>query len=102
MCCLVIPLTLSNGSMSSVYYSSFCLQRLCQEGGQTLARCAEWESLLEFALTGWKCASELPQWDTASHNAIRDHCYSTLAKHCNTALRHHQPAPSKAREMLRR
>lgn len=77
-------------------------KRSCQEGGQTLERCGEWESLLEFALTGWKIASELPQWDTARHNTIRDHCYFTLAKHCSTALRHHQPAPSKAREMLRR
>lgn len=84
------------------YLFIFLSQRSCQEGGQTLERCGEWESLLEFALTGWRCTSELPQWDTASHNVIREHCYSMLAKHCSTALRHHQPAPSKVREMLRR
>ncbi|XP_012692754.1 uncharacterized protein LOC105908739 [Clupea harengus] len=84
------------------YPHLLAFKRSCQEGGQTLERCGEWESLLEFALTGWRCTSELPQWDTASHNVIREHCYSMLAKHCSTALRHHQPAPSKVREMLRR
>ncbi|KAG5261883.1 hypothetical protein AALO_G00289650 [Alosa alosa] len=77
-------------------------KRSCQEGGQTLARRGEWESLLEFALTGWRYVSELPQWDTARHNTGREHCYTALARHCSMALRHHQPAPSKAREMLRR
>ncbi|KAL2087528.1 hypothetical protein ACEWY4_016356 [Coilia grayii] len=84
------------------YPHLLAFKRSCQEGSQTLVRCGDWESVLEFALAGWRCTSELPHWDTASHNELREHCYATLAKHCSTALRHHQPAPSKAREILRR
>ncbi|XP_029925207.1 uncharacterized protein LOC115371793 isoform X2 [Myripristis murdjan] len=74
----------------------------CQEWGQVLLRNKEWDSVLEHALMAWRYTSELPQWDTVSHNALREQCYSTLAAHCLTALQHYRPEPSRGRELLRR
>ncbi|XP_063067902.1 uncharacterized protein LOC134459472 [Engraulis encrasicolus] len=84
------------------YPHLLAFKRSCQEGGQTLVRTGDWESVLEFVLAGWRCTSELPQWDTTGHNVLRQHCYSALARHCSIALRHHQPPANKAREILRR
>ncbi|XP_041726712.2 uncharacterized protein LOC121556886 isoform X2 [Coregonus clupeaformis] len=74
----------------------------CQEWGQLLLQNQEWESALEHALVAWRYTSELPQWDTSSHNSVREQCYSMLAAHCITALQHYRPEPSKARELHRR
>ncbi|XP_024150226.1 uncharacterized protein LOC112160094 [Oryzias melastigma] len=74
----------------------------CQEWGQVLLRNQEWDSLLEFCLMAWRYTGELPQWDTESHNALRDQCYGALAAHGLAALRHYHPAASRGRELLRR
>ncbi|KAJ8004104.1 hypothetical protein DPEC_G00155310 [Dallia pectoralis] len=74
----------------------------CQEWGQLLLRNEEWESALEHALVAGRYTSELPQWDTSSHNLVREQCYNTLAAHSISALQHYCPEPSKARELLRR
>ncbi|XP_034533300.1 uncharacterized protein LOC117808005 [Notolabrus celidotus] len=74
----------------------------CQEWGQVLLRNKEWDAALEHALTAWRYTSELPQWDTASHNALREQCYSILAAHGLTALQHYQPEARRGRELLRR
>ncbi|XP_021463996.2 uncharacterized protein LOC110527184 isoform X2 [Oncorhynchus mykiss] len=74
----------------------------CQEWGQLLLQNEEWESALEHALVAWRYTSELPQWDTSSHNLVREQCYSMLAAHCITALQHYCPDPSKAIELHRR
>lgn len=50
----------------------------------------------------WRYVSELPQWDTANHNALREQCYGILAANCLSALQHYQPAASRGRELLRR
>ncbi|XP_078788233.1 uncharacterized protein LOC101172060 isoform X2 [Oryzias latipes] len=73
----------------------------CQEWGQVLLRNQEWDSLLEFCLMAWRYTSELPQWDTESHNALRDQCYGALAAHKLAALQHYHPSPSRGRELLR-
>ncbi|XP_045553913.1 uncharacterized protein isoform X1 [Salmo salar] len=74
----------------------------CQEWGQLLLQNEEWESTLEHALVAWRYTSELPQWDTSSHNSVREQCYIMLAAHCITALQHYCPDPSKAIELHRR
>ncbi|XP_028255806.1 uncharacterized protein LOC114432167 [Parambassis ranga] len=74
----------------------------CQEWGQVLLRNKEWDAVLEHSLMAWRYTSELPQWDTASHNALREQCYSILAAHSLTALQHYCPEPSRGRELLRR
>lgn len=74
----------------------------CQEGGRALLQCEGWDSVLEHSLVAWRYTSELPQWDTGSHNAVREQCFGTLAAHCLTALHHQPPQPSKATELLRR
>lgn len=58
--------------------------------------------MLEHALMAWRYVSELPQWDTANHNALREQCYGILAANCLSALQHYQPAASRGRELLRR
>lgn len=58
--------------------------------------------MLEHALVAWRYTSELPQWDTASHNALREQCYGVLAANSLAALRHYRPRPGRARELLRR
>ncbi|XP_030007189.1 uncharacterized protein LOC115431074 [Sphaeramia orbicularis] len=74
----------------------------CQEWGQVLLRNKEWDSVLEHTLMAWRITSELPQWDTASHNALREQCYNILATHSLTALQHYRPTPNRGRELLRR
>ncbi|TKS66305.1 hypothetical protein D9C73_000361 [Collichthys lucidus] len=74
----------------------------CQEWGQVLLRNKEWDAALEHALMAWRYTSELPQWDTASHNALREQCYGILAAHSLSALQHYHPEPSRGRELLRR
>ncbi|CAJ1087092.1 uncharacterized protein LOC122976236 isoform X2 [Xyrichtys novacula] len=74
----------------------------CQEWGQVLLRNKEWDAVLEHTLMAWRYTSELPQWDTANHNALREQCYSILAAHSLTALQHYQPEPNRGRELLRR
>ncbi|XP_042369111.1 uncharacterized protein LOC121962861 [Plectropomus leopardus] len=74
----------------------------CQEWGQVLLRNKEWDAVLEHTLMAWRYTSELPQWDTASHNALKEQCYSILAAHSLTALQHLHPGPDRGRELLRR
>lgn len=74
----------------------------CQEWGQALLRNKEWDGALEHALMAWRYTSELPQWDTANHNTLREQCYSILAAHSLTALQHYHPEPNRGRELLRR
>lgn len=74
----------------------------CQEWGQVLLRNKEWDAVLEHTLMAWRYTSELPQWDTVNHNALREQCYSILAAHSLTALQHYHPEPIRGRELLRR
>ncbi|KAG7265247.1 hypothetical protein CRUP_033648 [Coryphaenoides rupestris] len=78
----------------------------CQEWGTVLLRSGQWDLALEYGLLAWRYAGELPTWDTAGHNTLREHCYAALAAHCLAALRrrHGDAAtePAKARELLRR
>ncbi|XP_029378141.1 uncharacterized protein LOC115056042 [Echeneis naucrates] len=74
----------------------------CQEWGQVLLRNKEWDALLEHTLMAWRYTSELPQWDTTTHNALREQCYSILAAHSLTALQHYHPEPNRGSELLRR
>lgn len=78
------------------------LQVSCQEWGQVLLRNKEWDAALEHALLACRYTSELPQWDTSSHNGLREQCYSILAAHSLTALQHYHPDGSRGRELLRR
>ncbi|XP_073682448.1 uncharacterized protein [Garra rufa] len=77
-------------------------KRSCQDGGRLLLQNAEWEKLLEFVQTACRYTSELPQWETSTHNALREHCYNTLAAFCTAALQKLRPAARRARELLRR
>lgn len=74
----------------------------CQEWGQVLLRNQEWDAVLEHALMAWRFASELPQWETASHNALREQCFSILAVQSQAALQHYSPPATRGRELLRR
>ncbi|XP_060888805.1 uncharacterized protein LOC132959648 [Labrus mixtus] len=74
----------------------------CQEWGQVLLRNKEWDAVMEHTLMAWRYTSELPQWDTANHNALREQCYGILAAHSLTALQHYKPESSRGRELLRR
>ncbi|KAM8871687.1 uncharacterized protein ACB058_003857 [Synchiropus picturatus] len=74
----------------------------CYEWGQLLLRNKEWDCVLEHALVAWRYTSELPQWDTANHNVLREQCYDILAAHILTALQHFQPEPKRGQEILRR
>ncbi|XP_031708090.1 uncharacterized protein LOC116386195 [Anarrhichthys ocellatus] len=74
----------------------------CQEWGHVLLRNKEWDAVLEHTLMAWRYTSELPQWDTANHNALREQCYGILAAHSLAALQHHHPGPDRGRELLRR
>ncbi|KAJ8256246.1 hypothetical protein COCON_G00201100 [Conger conger] len=74
----------------------------CQEGGRLLLQSQQWEAALEHALVAWRYTSELPQWDTAGHNAVKEQCYALLASHCSTALQRAPPAAARAGELLRR
>lgn len=74
----------------------------CQEWGQVLLRNKEWDVLLEYSLMAWRYTSELPQWDTTSHNALREQCYSILATYSLAALQHYRPQLTRGQELLRR
>ncbi|XP_045911854.1 uncharacterized protein LOC123974890 [Micropterus dolomieu] len=74
----------------------------CQEWGQVLLRNKEWDAVLEHTMMAWRYTSELPQWDTANHNTLREQCYSILASHSLTALQHYHPETSRGHELLRR
>ncbi|XP_028991519.1 uncharacterized protein LOC114846704 [Betta splendens] len=74
----------------------------CQEWGQVLLRNKEWDAVLEHTLMAWRYTSELPQWDTANHNALREQCYNILAANGLAALQHYSPELCRGRELLRR
>ncbi|KAJ8253483.1 hypothetical protein GJAV_G00213440 [Gymnothorax javanicus] len=74
----------------------------CQEGGRLLLQSQQWEAALEHTLVAWRYTSELPQWDTASHNSVKEQCYGVLAAHCASALQRAPPRAGKAGELLRR
>lgn len=74
----------------------------CQEWGQVLLRNQDWDAVLEHTLMAWRFTSELPQWETSSHNALREQCFSILATQCQAALQHYSPPASRGRELLRR
>lgn len=74
----------------------------CQEWGQVLLRNHQWDVVLEHTLMAWRLTSELPQWDTASHNGLREQCFSVLAAQSQSALQHYSPPSSRGRELLRR
>nr|XP_057906529.1 uncharacterized protein LOC131103958 [Doryrhamphus excisus] len=74
----------------------------CQEWGQVLLQNKEWNAVLEHTLLAWRYTSELPQWDTVSHNALREQCYRILAAQCLTALQRHCPTNRRGYELLRR
>ncbi|KAJ8350330.1 hypothetical protein SKAU_G00254600 [Synaphobranchus kaupii] len=74
----------------------------CQEGGRLLLQSKRWEAALEYTLVAWRYTSKLPQWDTVSHNAVKEQCYGVLAAHCAAALQHGPPGAGKAAELLRR
>ncbi|XP_047432654.1 uncharacterized protein LOC125000931 [Mugil cephalus] len=74
----------------------------CQEWGQVLLENKEWEAALEHSLMAWRYAGDLPQWDTANHNALREQCYGILAAHSLAALQHYRPDPSRGLELLKR
>lgn len=74
----------------------------CQEWGQVLLRNQDWESVLEHTLMAWRFTSELPQWDTSSHNALREQCFSVLSAQSQAALQHYCPTASRGHELLRR
>ena len=68
-----------------------------------LLRGAQWGSALEYGLMAWRCAAELPRWDTPGHNALRDQCFAALAAVCLAALRRRGDAgPAHGRALLRR
>ncbi|TNN47705.1 hypothetical protein EYF80_042082 [Liparis tanakae] len=73
-----------------------------KEWGQVLLRNKEWDAVLEHTLMAWRYTSELPRWDTASHNALPEQCYGVLAAHSLAALQHLHPAPDRGHELLRR
>ncbi|KAM6945318.1 uncharacterized protein FYW47_017610 [Aplochiton taeniatus] len=74
----------------------------CEEWSQVLLRDKAWESALEHALMAWRSTSELPHWDTATHNALREQCYCVLATQCSAALQHYRPRAGKGQDLLRR
>ncbi|XP_072305304.1 uncharacterized protein [Eucyclogobius newberryi] len=74
----------------------------CQEWGNVLLRNQEWDVVLEHTLMAWRFTCELPQWDTVSHNALREQCFSILASQSQAALQHYSPPASRGRELLRR
>ncbi|KAG9339452.1 hypothetical protein JZ751_023589 [Albula glossodonta] len=76
--------------------------RVCQEGGKLLLQREQWEAALEYTLVAWRYTSKLPQWDTPSHNSLREQCYRLLSAHGVAALRHRPLRADKAQELLRR
>ncbi len=99
VCCLINCVLLCRPDLLPPYPPP---QVSCQEWGQVLLRNKEWDAVLEHTLMAWRYTSELPQWDTASHNALRGQCYSILAAQSLTALQHYHPEPSRGPELLRR
>lgn len=95
----MLPLQLGQWAVLLCHFNP---QISCQEWGQVLLKKMEWDAVLEHALMAWRYTSELPHWDTANHNGLREQCYSILAAHSLTALQHYRPQPSRARELLRR
>ncbi|CAL1598210.1 unnamed protein product [Knipowitschia caucasica] len=74
----------------------------CQEWGQVLLQNKECDVVLEHTLIAWRFTSELPQWDTSSHNTLREQCFSVLASQSQAALQHYRPTASRGQELLRR
>ncbi|XP_066562322.1 uncharacterized protein LOC136751009 isoform X2 [Amia ocellicauda] len=84
------------------YPHLLAFKQACVEGGKLLLKCKQWDAALEFGLSAWRYTSELPQWDTSSHNMLRAQCFSTLATHCITALQQSCIGMAKCLELKRR
>uniref|UniRef100_W5MSR3 Uncharacterized protein n=1 Tax=Lepisosteus oculatus TaxID=7918 RepID=W5MSR3_LEPOC len=77
-------------------------KKTCLEGGRLLLQSEMWEAAVEYGLAAWRFTSELPQWDTSSHNGLREQCYRTLAAQCSAALQHSGLGMAKCLELRRR
>ncbi|XP_033867445.2 uncharacterized protein LOC117407022 [Acipenser ruthenus] len=102
-----IPYTRLGSNRDAHSYRKACPQLLafkktCIGRGQLLLQCNLWESALEFVLNAWRFTSELPQWETSSHNRCKEQCFSALAAQCTTALQQSSIGMKRAIELKRR
>lgn len=102
-----IPYTRLGSNRDAHCYRKACPQLLafkktCIGRGQLLLQCNLWESALEFVLNAWRFTSELPQWETSSHNRCKEQCFSALAAQCTTALQQSSIGMKRAIELKRR
>ena len=78
-----------------------CLQKACLEEGKLLLLSQDWNLLILYVLSAWKYVHGLPDWDDASHNAIKKQCFQTLAAQCMVAIKR-KPFDSSSLEDLRK
>ncbi|XP_041116151.1 uncharacterized protein LOC121321319 [Polyodon spathula] len=102
-----IPYTRLGSNRDAYCYRKACPQLLafkktCIGRGELLLQCNLWESALEFVLNAWRFTSELPQWETSSHNRCKEECFSALAAQCTTALQQSSIGMKRAIELKRR
>ncbi|XP_041128486.1 uncharacterized protein LOC121328073 [Polyodon spathula] len=102
-----IPYTRLGSNRDAHCYRKACPQLLafkkaCIGWGELLLQCNLWESALEFVLNAWRFTSELPQWETSSHNRCKEQCFSALAAQCTTALQQSSIGMKRAIELKRR
>ncbi|XP_028655743.1 uncharacterized protein LOC114650347 isoform X1 [Erpetoichthys calabaricus] len=86
-----IPYSRLNSNRDAYCYRKACphllaFKKTCLKAGNLLIRSQQWEAVLDYVLIAWRYTSELPQWDTRSHNQYKEQCFRALAFHCIKAL----------------
>ncbi|KAK2158438.1 hypothetical protein LSH36_170g01007 [Paralvinella palmiformis] len=84
---------------AKVHLSTF--KKACLEEGKLLLLSQDWNLLILYVLSAWKYVHGLPDWDDASHNAIKKQCFQTLAAQCMVAIKR-KPFDSSSLEDLRK
>lgn len=63
-------------------------KKTCIEQSKALLSSHQWASVIDYALLTWTYVHKLPDWDSPAHNKVKEQCFSSLASHCMTALKH--------------
>ncbi|KAK3711750.1 hypothetical protein QZH41_020140 [Actinostola sp. cb2023] len=61
-------------------------KKMCIDQGKQLLEGCLWKIAVEYVLMAWSHISDLPTWDSPSHNSCKTSCYRTLAVQFQKAL----------------
>ncbi|XP_005187072.2 uncharacterized protein LOC101897643 [Musca domestica] len=70
---------------AALHLSEF--KRLLTHHTKQLHDSGHWDALLDYIFMAWPCVKATPNWDNATHNAVRKQCFKVLTCGCMAAVK---------------